>query len=204
MQNVLKELYSWGKTILFMFGVAIFITLFIFQTYEVKGMSMEPTFVGLDPYNEDQVGDRVFILKAPYQLGSNPKYGDIVIVDSQLDKKHTLKDEFLSMPLVRLFLRNDVEDNIFWIKRIIGEPGDTLEWIDGRIYRNGELLKETYVKEEMAFPFQTIVVPEDHVFIMGDNRNHSYDSRQVGPVPIDHIIGKVALRYYPFDKIRTY
>ncbi|MGO4890492.1 signal peptidase I [Anaerobacillus sp. MEB173] len=81
------------------------------------------------------------------------------------------------------------------MKRIIGDEGDTLEYKDGRVYRNGEELIEEYLKEDMTFPFETIVVPEKHVFVMGDNRNGSRDSREIGPVPIDNIVGKVLLRF---------
>ncbi len=204
-KGILKEVYYCAKALLLVIVVSLFITVFVFQPYIVKGSSMEPTFQGADPYNEDTVGDRVFILKAQYRLGSEPKYGDTVVINSKIDEQRTLKGDFLDSPLIKLIQNErESEENKYWIKRVIGEPGDTIEFIDGHVYRNGELLNETYIKEDMLFPFDPVVVPEGHVFLMGDNRNNSYDSRQIGPVPIDHVIGKVFLRFFPFDKLALY
>jgi len=69
------------------------------------------------------------------------------------------------------------------------------------VYRNGEKLEEDYTKEKMSTSFEKVTVPEGHVYVMGDNRNISHDSRAIGPVPTDHIVGKVFLRYYPFNQI---
>jgi len=101
-------------------------------------------------------------------------------------------------------LNQDYNETNYWIKRVIGEPGDLLEYIDGKVHRNGNELEEDYIKENMLFPFETIVVPENHVFVLGDNRNNSYDSRDIGTVPIDHVLGKVLFRYYPFDKMTNF
>ena len=78
-------------------------------------------------------------------------------------------------------------------KRVIGRPGDTLEFKDGHVWRNGEELQEPYTKDPAMNYSRTtpVVVPEGHVFVMGDNRNHSSDSRFIGPVPVDHVLGFV-------------
>lgn len=82
-----------------------------------------------------------------------------------------------------------------WVKRVIGKPGDKLEFHDGHVYRNGEKLDEPYINEPMEFSMDgSYTVPEGDVFVMGDNRNHSSDSRFIGPVPIDHVLGKVCLQ----------
>ena len=91
-----------------------------------------------------------------------------------------------------------------WIKRIIGLPGETVR-IDeeGNIYINGEILDEDYGREVIQDPglaAQEITLGEDEYWCMGDNRNHSSDSRVIGPVPRSHILGKAFVRIYPFSK----
>ena len=79
-----------------------------------------------------------------------------------------------------------------WVKRVIGRPGDTLAFRDGKVWRNGEPLDEPYINEPMNYSRKDeIKIPEGYVFCMGDNRNHSSDSRFIGPVPVDHVLGKV-------------
>lgn len=103
-----------------------------------------------------------------------------------------------------LIIRNNDDEKNYWIKRVIGEAGDTIEFKDGRVYRNGTELVEIYIKEEMVVPFETIVVPENYIFVMGDNRNGSKDSRDIGPIPKENVLGKVLLRYYPLNKINNF
>ncbi|MDU4698798.1 MAG: signal peptidase I, partial [Paenibacillus sp.] len=68
--------------------------------------------------------------------------------------------------------------------------GDTIEVKDGHVFRNGQQLQEPYIKEQMdAGVSQVWQVPDNHVFVMGDNRNNSNDSRSIGPVPLDHVMG---------------
>ena len=77
---------------------------------------------------------------------------------------------------------------------MIGKGGDVLEFKNGHVYRNGGELQEPYINEPMEFTMEgSYTVPEGMVFVMGDNRNHSSDSRFIGPVPIDHVLGKVAV-----------
>jgi len=90
----------------------------------------------------------------------------------------------------------------FWVKRIIGKPGDTLEIRDGELYRNEELLEENYINEEMKTRNVKFIVPENHVFVMGDNRNYSNDSRYIGPVPLENVRAKVLFRVYPLNDIK--
>ena len=94
---------------------------------------------------------------------------------------------------------NDQKDKR-WIKRIIGMPGETVR-IDeeGNIYINGEILEEHYGREVILDP-QEITLGEDEYWCMGDNRNHSSDSRVIGPVSRNHILGKAFIRIYPFSK----
>ncbi len=198
----MTEIVNWGKAILVAFIISFLISTFIVQPFSVSGRSMEPTLDGTDPINEDKPGDRVMIFKSAYIL-DEPKYNDMVIIDSRVNRKRSLKDHLTESTIVNMILRENNEKT-HWIKRVIGEAGDTLEFNDGKIYRNGIELVESYIKEEMAFPFETIVVPDNYVFVMGDNRNGSKDSREIGPVPREHVIGKVIFRYYPINKITSF
>ena len=92
-----------------------------------------------------------------------------------------------------------------FIKRVIATPGDTIEMKDGRVFVNGELLNETYILERTRGSYPLATVPEGHVFVMGDNRNNSEDSRfrDVGFVSRDLIKGKAVMIFWPFDHIKT-
>lgn len=99
------------------------------------------------------------------------------------------------------------EKNTFYIKRIIGLPGETVQIdTDGNIYIDGEILKESYGREVMLSPGEAeepIVLKEDEYFVLGDNRNASSDSRDpsVGKILGKDIVGRAWVRLYPFDKI---
>ena len=92
-----------------------------------------------------------------------------------------------------------------FIKRVIGVPGDTMEVREGQVYRNGELLKEPYILEMTRGSFPATKVPEGHLFVMGDNRNNSEDSRSraVGFVPNEMVKGKAILVFWPPSEFKT-
>ena len=140
--------------------------------------------------NTIMTGDRVFGNRLAYIFGE-PKRFDIII-----------------------FRYPDDEKQLF-IKRIIGLPGETVEIHDGQIFIDGSKtpLKDVTTKEFMQGSFGPYTVPDNCYFVMGDNRNHSSDSRFIGPVPVDHvlgfveyaddeIVGKAFLRYWPLNKIK--
>ena len=90
-----------------------------------------------------------------------------------------------------------------YIKRVIGVAGDHIKIEDGKVYRNGEELHEDYLAEGTVTKSKTysdITVPDDCVFVMGDNREHSTDSRDFGCIPISKIESKVAFRFWPLNK----
>jgi signal peptidase I len=119
--------------------------------------------------------ERLVVEKLTYRL-HGPKRFDIVVI-----RVPSQGDELL-------------------IKRVIGLPGDTVEIRDGVVYINGDPLDEPFVVQT-TYPGRDakVIVPPLHVFVMGDNRTHSNDSRSFGPVPIDSIVGRAWVSYWPFE-----
>lgn len=189
----LLELFDWIKSIAFAIILALIINIFVFELSTVDGESMNPTL---------NHNDRVFALKTNFLIKLKLDYEDIVIIDSELDSKRTFKDEVLDSSIIRNITRNIGRE--FWVKRIIGKPGDTLEIKDGNLYRNDLLIQEDYIKEKMIYNDKAFVVPDNHYFVMGDNRNNSNDSRYIGPIPFENIRAKVVFRFFPFKDITKF
>lgn len=100
-----------------------------------------------------------------------------------------------------------VESEYNYVKRLIGKEGDTIEIKDGYLYINNERIEENYLAEEMRYEFGPVTVPENKYFFLGDNRNYSYDSHLWETTPfVDEsaIVGKIVVRYYPFNKFKLY
>jgi signal peptidase I len=88
------------------------------------------------------------------------------------------------------------------IKRVIGLPGEAVELRDGHIYINGERLEEPFVVQDTRPGRQRrVTVPPLHVYVLGDNRSHSNDSRSFGPVPIENIVGRAWVSYWPLEEV---
>jgi len=126
------------------------------------------------PTLEDR--DRLVVTKFQYYF-DQPDYSDIVILN------HNGTVEF--------------------VKRIAAKEGDQIEIMDSTVYRNGTPLEEPYINGEAYKDYPATSVPQDHYFVLGDNRSNSKDSRysDVGFIHEEDILGKVALRLYPFDQI---
>lgn len=189
----IKELLEWIKTISLAFVAALVINIFIFEMTAVNGVSMYPTLNN---------NDRLFAVKINQLFEKVPDHGDIVIVDGNTKRIRTFKDEVKDSAIVSTITRNENRDML--IKRVIGKPGDVLEFRDGEMYRNGKLLEENYIKEKMKMEDFKVVVPDDHVFVMGDNRNDSKDSRVVGPIPMKNVRAKVLFRVFPFSRMNKF
>jgi signal peptidase I len=123
-------------------------------------------------------GDRVFVSKIVYIIGE-PERGDLVIFKTPEDGRTS------------------------YVKRLIGLPGDQVRIEDGVVYVNDEPLAEPYIAEQPYNDFALETVPEDKIFVLGDNRNHSKDSRDyhVGFVPMDNLVGKAMWRIWPLDSL---
>jgi signal peptidase I len=125
-----------------------------------------------------EIGDRVLVNKFIYRF-TDPRRGDIIVFES---------------------VDNSNED---LIKRVVGLPGDKIAVRGGKLFVNGEPQKEPYTNKkppDRSFYAQT-TVPKNHVFVMGDNRGNSADSRVFGPLPEKNIEGEAFLRFWPPDRI---
>lgn len=180
--NLLTELGDWLYSILVALALALFINIFLFQPSLVVGQSMEPTL---------HDGQRIFLSKLSHTLGKLPDYGDIVTIDSRVLRERDWQDD-MTDPLMNWInlLTGRQPSHTVWVKRVIGKPGDTLEFKQGQLYRNGTLLDELYIKEPMRnVADKKITIPDDQLFVLGDNRNNSSDSRVIGPIPRSHVLG---------------
>ncbi len=159
--------------------VAAIVISFAFNGYvlsraNVDGPSMQPTL-------HDK--DKIFMEKITTNLQSL-KRGEIIVFDS----------------------KNENHDK--YVKRIIGVAGDKVEFKNGHVYLNDNLLNEDYLDTDaVTEPISNTteyVVPEGYVFVLGDNRGNSTDSRMLGPINIKDIKGHVVVRVFPFDKLKLF
>lgn len=97
------------------------------------------------------------------------------------------------------------KDTKYLIKRVIGLPGDQIEYIDGKLYINDNLYEEEYIdvnKNKTDFNMLYEIIPDNEYFVLGDNRDNSLDSRKIGFIKKDDIIGKIVFRIFPFNGIK--
>ncbi len=100
-----------------------------------------------------------------------------------------------------IVLRVPEYGNEMLIKRVIGLPGDTIALENGEVFLNGQPMNEDYINGPPRGIYGPTVVPEGSVFVMGDNRNNSNDSRSFGPIPFENIVGRAWIRYWPLPEI---
>ena len=161
------------STIIFIIAVTVLFDLALPRSL-VDGQSMEPTL---------QHNDRLVISRVNYLLGS-PQRGDIIVMNAVVQR--------------------DADKGIMLIKRVIGLPGETIEIRNQQVWIDGDLIAEPYTAEVCTIrkcSDQVWNLAEDEYFVMGDNRNHSNDSRSFDAVPFDHIVGQAVFRYWSPSKI---
>lgn len=179
-QRMLKE---YGEALLIALVLAFFIRSFVVQAFKIPSGSMLETL---------QIGDHLLVNKFCY--GLRVPFTDVFIVEFD-------GPEFQDI-IVFKFPEDESKD---FIKRVIGLPGDSIEIRDKQVYRNGKKLSEPYVQhtDSNILPqrdnLPQLKVPEDKYFVMGDNRDESYDSRFWGFVDRDKILGRSWLIYWSWE-----
>ena len=180
--NVEKEEKKRGalREVLSMIGWILFIFCLVFLVTTYVGQRTRVEGHSMEPALSD--GDNLIVDKISYRF-HDPERFDIIIFPYQW------------------------ESNTYYIKRIIGLPGETIQIDDeGNIYIDGEVLRENYGLERIQNPGlarEPVTLGEDEYFVLGDNRNNSTDSRfaEVGVIRRDDIVGRAWVRIYPFDSI---
>jgi signal peptidase I len=178
--------------------LVIVVRLFLVQVFYIPSGSMEQTL---------HIGDRILVDKIPYYL-HDPRTGDIVVFTAPCPNQQSQVH------------RNPVSAFLHWlgegiglarpsnedfVKRVIGVPGETVQAHDGHVYVDGKQLSEPYLDQNTA-DFGPVTVQPGRLFVMGDNRSDSLDSRVpcssggLGQVPISDVVGKASLRIWPLNR----
>lgn len=172
-KRAIAAVFDFLQGIVVFLAILVMIYLFVMSPQEINGASMEPNF-----HN----GEYILTNKIIYKL-KGPQRGDVVIFKSPRNK------------------------DIDYIKRIISLPGETISLRGNAFYVNGQRLEEPYIPDNTPIfggsylrENEEVVITPGVYFVIGDNRPHSSDSREFGPVPLTDFIGKAILRYWPFDK----
>jgi signal peptidase I len=181
--------------ILMAFTLALLIKSTLLQAFWIPTGSMEPTLLP---------GDRVIVAKVPYYF-HDPLRGDVIVFEEPDPAKE--EDRGVWGGLTHWLgqgLGFSAPDDPDYIKRVIGEPGDVVSARGGDVYVNGLKISEPYLTQRTGrFPETT--VPEGKLFVMGDNRSNSLDSRYgLGFVPIDRVVGKAVWIVWPVDSMRGF
>lgn len=172
-RGVVRELAGWLVYILIIIGLSYLIITYVGQRTQVSGSSMETTLSD---------GDHLIVDKISYRF-RDPKRYDIIVFPYRY------------------------EENTYYIKRIIGLPGETIQILGGYVYIDGEMLDtDIYgneVMENSGIAAEPIALGEDEYFVLGDNRNHSQDSREesVGVLHREELLGRAWIRIFPFDEM---
>lgn len=211
MSEKTKDILEWIECIVIAIILALLIKYFVGIPTTVQMESMYPTL---------EEGQRLILNRLPRTMKKIPQRGDIITFEQPSDT-YTSQDEVdMSNPVA---IYNNEPTNIFskftyyvlewgktsYIKRVIGLPGEHVQIANGKVYINGEELDESaYLKDGVYTDsygglFTDIIVPEGCVFAMGDNRTKSADCRRFGCIPIEKVEGKVAIRFWPFNKFGT-
>jgi signal peptidase I len=174
--------------VLMAFVLALVIRTFLFQAFFIPSPSMEPTL---------QEGDRVLVNKIPYYF-HDPRRGDIIVFENPnptVTADRGLVGGFFHWLFQGLGFQQPTDED--FIKRVIGLPGDVVEGKNGSVFVNGKKLVEPYLTQKTQ-PFDAKTVPAGKLFVMGDNRGNSLDSRfGLGYVPIDKVIGEAFIKIWP-------
>ena len=205
MNPKLKNTLEWTYCIVIAIIIALAVKYFIGTPTVVKQKSMDTTL---------KEGQRLWLNRWTRTTRGEYKVGDIITFEAPSVTYPSLENIDFDNPvakydynpkgLIGKFIYYILETNkTSYIKRIIGVAGDHIKIEDGKVYRNGEQLDEPYLQENIRTEskiYSDIIVPENCVFAMGDNRENSTDCRDFGCIPIRKIESKVAFRFWPLNK----
>lgn len=162
------------KTIVMAGVLAFGIRTFVAEARYIPSSSMEPTL---------EINDRLIIEKVSKYF-QKPQRGDVMVFNpTDTLKEQNFKDAF--------------------IKRVIGVPGDKIEVKNQQVYVNDRKIEENYIAKPPNYDFGPVTVPNNQYFVLGDNRNDSYDSHYWGFVPEENMIGRAVVRFWPLDRVGT-
>lgn len=204
-KSIGREIFEWAYSIVIAVIIAFLIKGFLFDLVRVDGPSMSPTLMD---------NDRLIVTK----LG-DAEVGDIVILDSNYELREAYydtvaqnkgKDELNAFEkFIESFSLPQSLKKVYYVKRVIATEGQTVDLIDGEVYVDNKKLDEPYY-EGKTYPTDSAVnypftVSEDSVFVMGDNRGNSLDSRatKLGDVDEDAIFGVSKFRIWPLNSLGT-
>ena len=205
MNDKVKNILEWVYCIVIAVVLALLFRYFIGTPTIVQQVSMNPTLVE---------GQRLWLNRWVRTTKQMPERGDIITFEAPSKKRFTEDEIDQSNPkavyayepqgLFGKFTYYVLEINKdSYIKRVIALPGEHVEIKDGRVYINGEVFQEDYLQPgivtDVTVGFDDFIVPENYVFAMGDNRNHSTDCREFGCIPLEKIESKVWIRIWPLN-----
>ena len=209
MSEKTKEILEWVYCIIIALVLAMLFRYFIGTPTIVKQESMYPTLI------QDE---RLWLNRWGRTTKTLPERGDIITLEEPAKIEYTSSEIDESNPVAKYndrtgfdwFIHNFLEiGKRSYIKRVIALPGEHVEIKDGSVYIDGEELDEPYLQDGIVTDlyvntngvgFDDFVVPENCVFAMGDNRNHSTDCRALGCIPLEKIESTVAIRIWPLNK----
>jgi len=190
-KNIIKEIRGLILTILGSVIIVSLINTEVLASAKVQQESMENTL-----YNDE----KLIVDKISYNF-TTPKRGDIIIFFDNEEKGNVFEESYKYLKeIASISYNTDTRTRL--VKRVIGVSGDEIDIKDGYVYLNGDMLEETYVKgstyiRNRDFP---ITVEENTLFVLGDNREKSRDSREFGLININQVEGKAIFRLSPFNR----
>ena len=201
----LKNALEWAYCIIIAIVLALLFRYYIGTPTVVKQPSM---------YNTLEEGQRLVLSRWTRTVKGNYNRGDIVTFEAPSESILSLFEVDFDNPvaaydyepegILAKFNYYVLEfSKISYIKRVIGIAGDHIKIEDGKVYLNGEELDEPYLRDGIETEsdlFTDITVPEGYIFVMGDNRSHSTDSRSFGCIPVEKVESKVLIRFWPLNK----
>lgn len=167
-----RSVREWGVVIVVALVAALAIRTFVVQTYYIPSNSMAPTL---------EVGDRLMVYKLAFRVGQVDR-GDLVVFNRPESIKNSQLKDF--------------------VKRVVALPGEQVQAINGVVYVDNLPLPEEYLtRDSPTTDFDPVDVPKGQIFVMGDNRSNSRDSRSFGPIDVDLLVGEVFVRIWPIRNV---